>query len=108
MNAGRSCIATRSAADFAQRAARDQGLAPVLVVLTDGRATTGGDDPIAQSHAVARRIAADGFPALVVDMESGPVRLGLAAELAAQLRADCVSPERLDAGRLADFLPDLR
>jgi magnesium chelatase subunit D len=97
-----------AARDVAQRAARDQGLAPVLVVLTDGRATTGGDDPIGQSHAVARRIAADGFPALVVDMESGPVRLGLAAELAAQLRADCVSPERLDARRLADFLPDLR
>jgi magnesium chelatase subunit D len=97
-----------AARDLAQRAARDQGLAPVLVVLTDGRATAGGDDPIAESHAVARRIAADGFSALVVDMESGPVRLGLAAELATQLGADCVSPERLDAGRLTDLRPDSR
>jgi magnesium chelatase subunit D len=93
------------ARELAQRAARDQGLAPLLVVLTDGRATTGGDDPVAQSHAVARRIAADGFPALVVDMETGPVRLGLATQLAAHLHADCVTPERLDAGRLGDYRP---
>jgi magnesium chelatase subunit D len=87
----------------AQRAARDHGLAPVLVVLTDGRATAGGDDPVAYAHAVARRIAADGVPAVVVDMETGPVRLGLAAQLAGELRAECITPERLDAVRLDDY-----
>jgi magnesium chelatase subunit D len=87
----------------AQRAARDHGLAPVLVVLTDGRATFGGDDPVAHAHAMARRVAVDRIPALVVDMETGPVRLGLAAQLAAHLRADCIAPERLDAVRLDDY-----
>jgi magnesium chelatase subunit D len=89
-----------AALDLARRASRDQGFEPLLIVLTDGRATVGGDDPIGASHAAARRIATDGFPAIVVDMESGPVRLGLAAQLATQLRGECITPDALDARRV--------
>jgi len=97
-----------AALELARRAHRDQGFEPLFVVLTDGRATVGGDDPIAASHAAARRIATDGFPALVVDMESGPVRLGLAAQLATQLGGECITPDALDARRVVRHRHDRR
>jgi magnesium chelatase subunit D len=97
-----------AARELARRATRDQGLEPLFVVLTDGRATVGGDDPIATSHAAARRIAAYGSPALVVDMEAGPVRLGLAPQLATHLGGDCITADALDAATVARFRPDRR
>src|SRR5262249_51503572 len=45
------------ARDLAHRATRDQELEPFVVVFTDGRATSGGDDPVASAHAAARRVA---------------------------------------------------
>jgi magnesium chelatase subunit D len=62
---------------------RDPSRRPLLVVVTDGRATSGGD--------VDRAAALlDGTASVVVDCESGPVRLGLALRLAARLRARAV------------------
>ncbi|MGW0204109.1 magnesium chelatase, partial [Nonomuraea sp. NPDC003201] len=59
-----------------------------LVLVTDGRATAGGD--------VDRAAALlEGTAAVVVDCESGPVRLGLAVRLAARLRARLVSLDSL-------------
>ena len=58
---------------------RDPRRRPLLVVVTDGRATSGAD-AVARSRQAprtARRPPAS--PALVVDCESGPIRLGLAA-----------------------------
>jgi magnesium chelatase subunit D len=40
--------------------------------------------------------------AIVVDCESGPVRLGLAVALARALGADCLDVAGLSAGGLAD------
>jgi magnesium chelatase subunit D len=59
---------------------RDPARRPLLVLVTDGRATAGGD---------VERAAGllDGTASVVVDCESGPVRLGLAVRLAARLRA---------------------
>ncbi|MDG6104079.1 VWA domain-containing protein [Dactylosporangium aurantiacum] len=62
---------------------RDARRRPLLVVVTDGRATS-GPDPMTVTPALA------GVPAVVVDCESGPVRLGLARRLARALSADCV------------------
>ncbi|MFZ5851814.1 MAG: VWA domain-containing protein, partial [Actinomycetota bacterium] len=65
---------------------RDPRRRPLLVVVTDGRATHAaapGADPRAQARAAAALLAADGVATVVVDCESGPVRLGLAADLAA-------------------------
>jgi magnesium chelatase subunit D len=79
------------------RARRDQGLSPYLVLITDGRATSGGDDPVGAARIAATRVADAGIPALVVDAETGPARLGLAADLAVHLHGDCVAIEGLDA-----------
>jgi magnesium chelatase subunit D len=67
---------------------RDPDRRPLLVVVTDGRAT-GGPDPLGQARRAARRLA--GISGVVVDAEEGPVRLGLAARLAADLGAEAVT-----------------
>ncbi|WP_412544472.1 magnesium chelatase subunit D family protein [Longispora sp. K20-0274] len=64
---------------------KDPSRRPLLVVVTDGR-TTSGPTPAA----TAARLAAAGVASVVVDCESGHVRLGLAGQLAAQLRGEHV------------------
>jgi magnesium chelatase subunit D len=66
---------------------RDPRRRPLLVVITDGRATA-GPDPIARAHTVARGLAKTGVATVVVDCETGRFRLGLAGELADALRAE--------------------
>jgi magnesium chelatase subunit D len=66
----------------------------LLVVVTDGRATAGAD-PLTVAPALA------GTAAVVVDCESGPVRLGLAGRLARALNADHIPLDTLDAGTIA-------
>jgi magnesium chelatase subunit D len=76
---------------------------PVLVLVSDGRATAAPDglDPVAAALAAAERVARAGVPALVVDVESGamPLRLGesLAERMAARyLRLGAVTAEGID------------
>jgi magnesium chelatase subunit D len=71
---------------------RDPLRRPLLVVVSDGRANAGGD-PLAAAHP----LAASGVAALVVDSEEGPLRLGLAGELARALAAPCIRLEELAA-----------
>jgi magnesium chelatase subunit D len=73
---------------------RDRARRPLVVVLTDGRAT-GGADPLARSRSAAHLLAAEGVAAVVVDCETSFVRLGLAAQLAGQLGAPSVRLEQL-------------
>ncbi len=68
---------------------RDPRRRPMLVLLTDGRAT-GGTDPVIRARAAARLLAAEAVTSMVVDCERGMIRLGLAAELARELRGECV------------------
>ena len=72
---------------------RDPARRPLLVVVTDGRATS-GPDPLTVAPALA------GVAAVVVDCESGPVRLGLAGRLAAALDADRLRLAELSADAL--------
>ena len=72
---------------------RDPARRPLLVVVTDGRATRGTGADLARATA---RLA--GTAAVVVDCETGLVRLGLAAELAARLGAALVGLDELPAG----------
>jgi magnesium chelatase subunit D len=67
---------------------RDPDRRPLLVVVTDGRAT-GGGDPLGQAQRAAARLA--GVSSVVVDAEDGPVRLGLAGRVAAGLGAELVT-----------------
>jgi magnesium chelatase subunit D len=82
---------------------RDPRRRPLVVVVTDGRHTSGGDPTLA-----ARLLAHDGLASVVVDCESGYVRLGLAAQLAASLGALCLRLDELAAGELADSVRILK
>jgi magnesium chelatase subunit D len=80
-----------AAATLAIEHRRDPRRRPLLVIVTDGRATSGAD-PVTLAPLLA------GVATVVVDCESGPVRLGLARRLAQALNADCVPLSALDAG----------
>jgi magnesium chelatase subunit D len=79
-----------AATTIATERRRDPRRRPLLIVVTDGRATS-GPDPATVAPALA------GVSTIVVDCESGPVRLGLARRLAASLAADVVPLEALEA-----------
>ncbi|OBI20310.1 hypothetical protein A5712_18225 [Mycobacterium sp. E2327] len=79
--------------------ARDRARRPLVVVLTDGRATA-GPDPLRRSRIAAARLRAEGAAAVVVDCETSYVRLGLARQLADQLGAPAVRLEQLRADHL--------
>lgn len=78
---------------------RDRARRPLLVVLTDGRATA-GPDPLGRTRIAAARLVAEGVAAVVVDCETSYVRLGLAVELARQLGAPVMRLEQLHADHL--------
>ncbi|MFB8404680.1 putative cobaltochelatase [Streptomyces sp. NPDC055912] len=87
---------------------RDPSRRPLLVVVTDGRATGGGADPVALAARAARLHAADGTASVVVDCESGPVRLGLARELARELGGTAVTLDELRADSIAGLVRDVQ
>ncbi|MEO3977054.1 putative cobaltochelatase [Streptomyces sp. CAU 1734] len=82
---------------------RDPARRPLLVVVTDGRAT-GGPEPTALASRAARLHAADGTASVVVDCESGLVRLGLAGALAAELRGTAVTLDELRSDAIAGLV----
>ncbi|MEK2494218.1 putative cobaltochelatase [Kitasatospora purpeofusca] len=86
---------------------RDPDRRPLLVVVTDGRAT-GARDAVAQSQRAAGLLAGQGVASVVLDCESGPVRLGLARTLADRLRATAVTLDELRADGVASLVRDSR
>ncbi|MFI1831512.1 putative cobaltochelatase [Streptomyces sp. NPDC020412] len=86
---------------------RDPARRPLLVVVTDGRAT-GGPEPVALASRAARLHAAQGTASVVVDCESGPVRLGLAGRLAGELGGTAVTLDELRADSIAGLVKDVR
>jgi magnesium chelatase subunit D len=82
---------------------RDPRRRPLVIVLTDGRATEpgAGGDPVADAVRAAGLLAGDGIAAITVDCESGPVRLGLAGRLAAALGGPCLTLAQLSADQVA-------
>jgi len=76
---------------------------PLLVVLSDGRATSAaeGEDPLGAARSAAAEVRRRGLPSVVIDAEDGPTRLGLAAELAGWMGARLLSLPELSAGALA-------
>ena len=79
---------------------RDPRLRPLLVVVTDGRATA-GSDAVARSRQAARYVAGLGATTVVIDGESGPMRLGLAVGLAELLGAEHLPVAEVSADALA-------
>lgn len=86
---------------------RDPSRRPLLVVVTDGRAT-GGVDPVALASRAARLHSAEGTAAIVVDCEWGPVRLGLAGTLARDLGGTAVTLDELHADSIAGLVKDVQ
>jgi magnesium chelatase subunit D len=103
---------------------RDASRRPLLVVVTDGRATGGREKgarrgsaegrgretggPVALASRAARLLAAEGVASVVVDCESGPVRLGLAGALARDLSGAAVTLEELRADTVSALVRDVR
>jgi magnesium chelatase subunit D len=106
---------------------RDPRRRPLVVLLTDGRATyrpTPAADPVAEALAAARRLrragasspqghrygtdrippGRAGVACVVVDCEQGPVRLGLAGRLAAELGGTALRLADLAAGGLVELV----
>ena len=78
---------------------RDAERRPLLVLLTDGRATAGP-----QPRQAAAGLRALGAAAVVVDTEEGYVRLGMAGEVADALGARCLRLEDLQADSLVQLV----
>jgi len=79
-------------------AIKDAGRRPLLVVVTDGRATA-GTDALTRAMRAATQLRARGVASVVVDCEDrgvGRVGLGLAGRL-----ADALGAEHLDLGEVA-------
>ncbi|WP_448614470.1 putative cobaltochelatase [Modestobacter sp. URMC 112] len=88
---------------------RDPQRRPLLVVVTDGRATGArGTDHLADARRAAGLIAAGGTASVVVDCESGPVRLGLAGTLGTVLGGQTLRLAELAAESLASTVRDAR
>ncbi|WP_432127372.1 putative cobaltochelatase [Streptomyces sp. bgisy082] len=89
---------------------RDPSRRPLLVVVTDGRATGGraAGDPVALAARAARLHAAEGTASVVVDCETGPVRLGLAGQLARELGGTAVTLDELRADSIAGLVRDVQ
>lgn len=78
---------------------REKERRPLLVILTDGRATAGPDPR--DAAAGLRRL---GVASVVVDTEEGHLRLGMAATLAEALGARCLRLEDLRADTLVELV----
>lgn len=84
----------------AREQVRDPQCRPMLVLLTDGRAT-GGVDPVQRAKIAAGLIAREGVASVVIDCERGMVRLGLAADLSRELGAQYLRLDEVSAESVA-------
>lgn len=82
---------------------RDPRRRPLLVVITDGRATY-GENAIGRAHQVAKHLGATGIASLVIDCETGKFRMGLAHQLADHLMAEYVPLGEVSASALTDVV----
>jgi magnesium chelatase subunit D len=83
----------RAARVLAAERLRDPRRRALLVVVTDGRATSGSEADLARAAAMLA-----GTASVVVDCEASVLRLGLAERLAVQLGATLLGLDELEAG----------
>ena len=88
----------RAARVLAAERLRDPRRRALLVVVTDGRATSGSDADLARAAAQLTGPGLAGTASVVVDCEASVLRLGLAGRLAVQLGATLLSMDELEAG----------
>jgi magnesium chelatase subunit D len=75
----------------------------LLVVVTDGRATY-GPDAVARAGRAADRLASDGVASVVIDCETGRMRMGLAVRLARRLGAEHVPVGEVSADAITSHV----
>ncbi|SDO24529.1 magnesium chelatase subunit D [Nakamurella panacisegetis] len=86
---------------------RDPRRRPLLVLVTDGRATS-GPDALIRSRRAGALLAAEHVSSLVIDCETGRFRMGLAAALAQSLAAEYVPLGEVGAQALTAAVRDSR
>jgi magnesium chelatase subunit D len=89
----------KAAEILAREKLRDGERRPLLVLLTDGRATAGSDP-----RRAAAKLRALGAASVVVDTEESYVRLGMAVEISDSLGARCLRLEDLRADSLVQLV----
>jgi len=77
-------------------AAGVDGSDSLLVLFTDGRATGGGPDPVEAALEAATTVRRRGVEAMVLDCETGSIRLHLAERVAEAMGARYLRAEQLD------------
>jgi magnesium chelatase subunit D len=98
---GRTPVAAgllRAAEVLRVEAVRDPSRRALVIVVTDGRHTSGAEPALAAAH-----LARSGAAMVVVDCESGPVQLGLAGVLATHLGGMALRLEELSAEALTSI-----
>ena len=86
---------------------RDRHQRALVVLVTDGRATSGADALARARHVGDRwQHAVPVSQTVVVDCESGRFRMGLAADLARRMGAEHVPLERVAADGLVEIVTD--
>lgn len=85
---------------------RDPARRPLVVLLTDGRAT-GGPDPLGRTRVAAAALRAEGAAAVVVDCETSYIKLGLAGQVAGWLGAPLLRLDQLRAQGLHRVVRDV-
>jgi magnesium chelatase subunit D len=78
---------------------RDPRRRPLLVVVTDGRATH-GPDAVGRSRLIADQLRRTGVASLLIDCETGRMSLGLARTLSLHLDAQYVTVDEVAADQL--------
>ena len=86
---------------------RDPQRRPLVVIVTDGRATA-GKDALKKAQAIADRWAYTGVETVVVDCESGRFRMHLARDLASRMGATHVELEEVSANGLVTAVHNAR
>lgn len=83
---------------------KDRDVLPLVVLLSDGRGNValGQDSPLDEAYAAAGIIGDDKIPSVVVDTESGFIRLGMAQPVAEAMGAQYLKLEDLRADNLAE------
>lgn len=83
---------------------KDRDVMPLLVLLSDGRGNVavGPDSPLDEAYAAAGIIGEDKIPSVVVDTESGFIRLGMVQPVAEAMGAQYLKLEDLRADSLLE------
>lgn len=82
---------------------QDPNQDPVLILITDGRATSPlnqGTNPVTDAMEEAKRIGRRNIPVAVIDTESGFIKLGLAKKLAKAMGASYFQVDKISEDQL--------